>query len=85
MLGGGGYTIKNVARCWAYETGICLGQELDDNIPMNDFYEFYGSDFKLHFKPKDTPNLNSKEYLDFIQTKCLSNLKALEGAPSVGI
>lgn len=85
VLGGGGYTIKNVARCWAYETGICLGQELDDNIPMNDFYEFYGNDFKLHFKPKDTPNLNSKEYLDFIQTKCLSNLKALEGAPSVGI
>lgn len=86
VLGGGGYTIKNVARCWAYETGICLGQELDDNIPMNDFYEFYGNDYKLHFKPRDnTPNLNSKEYLDFIQTKCLSNLKALEGAPSVGI
>jgi histone deacetylase 1/2 len=66
VLGGGGYTIKNVARCWAYETGICLNQELDDNIPMNDFYEFYGNDFKLHFKPKDEPNLNTKEYLDFI-------------------
>jgi histone deacetylase 1/2 len=50
VLGGGGYTIKNVARCWAYETGICLNQELDDNIPMNDFYEFYGGDYKLHFK-----------------------------------
>lgn len=24
LIGGGGYTIKNVARCWAYETGICL-------------------------------------------------------------
>lgn len=24
-LGGGGYTIQNVARCWAYETGLCLG------------------------------------------------------------
>jgi hypothetical protein len=29
--------------------------------------------------------MNSKEYLHFIQTKCLTNLKALEGAPSVGI
>jgi histone deacetylase 1/2 len=48
-LGGGGYTIKNVARCWAYETGICLGIDLDNNIPMNDFYEFYGNDYKLHF------------------------------------
>ena len=21
VLGGGGYTMRNVARCWAYETG----------------------------------------------------------------
>lgn len=28
MAGGGGYTIKNVARCWAYETGLVLGEEL---------------------------------------------------------
>lgn len=26
MLGGGGYTIENVARCWAYETGIAIGK-----------------------------------------------------------
>ncbi len=25
VLGGGGYTVRNVARCWAYETGLCLG------------------------------------------------------------
>lgn len=25
MLGGGGYTPENVARCWAYETGLTLG------------------------------------------------------------
>lgn len=30
VLGGGGYTIKNVARCWAYETSICLGMELEN-------------------------------------------------------
>ena len=28
VLGGGGYNVKNVARCWAYETGICLGKQL---------------------------------------------------------
>ncbi len=72
VLGGGGYTIKNVARCWAYETAICLGLDLDNQIPMNDFYEFYGNDYKLHFAAKqDEPNLNTKEYLDFVQTKCL--------------
>ena len=26
VLGGGGYTMRNVARCWAYETGILLNQ-----------------------------------------------------------
>ena len=24
MLGGGGYTIRNVARCWTYETATAL-------------------------------------------------------------
>lgn len=28
--GGGGYTIQNVARCWAYETGLACGVELPD-------------------------------------------------------
>ncbi len=26
VLGGGGYKIKNVARCWTYETGVLLGE-----------------------------------------------------------
>ena len=28
MLGGGGYTIRNVARCWTYETSVALGVEI---------------------------------------------------------
>lgn len=30
MLGGGGYTIRNVARCWAYETSIALDIEISN-------------------------------------------------------
>ena len=26
VLGGGGYVIRNVARCWTYETSICVDQ-----------------------------------------------------------
>ena len=48
VLGGGGYTIKNVSRCWAYETGLMLGVELENDIPVNDYYEYYGTDYKLH-------------------------------------
>ena len=28
ILGGGGYTMRNVSRCWAYETGLAAGVEL---------------------------------------------------------
>lgn len=28
MLGGGGYTMRNVSRCWAFETGLATGVEL---------------------------------------------------------
>ncbi len=30
LLGGGGYTMRNVARCWCYETGRMLGDDLAD-------------------------------------------------------
>lgn len=26
LLGGGGYTVKNVARCWTNETAVCLDE-----------------------------------------------------------
>ena len=26
LLGGGGYSVENVARCWAYETSLCLDE-----------------------------------------------------------
>lgn len=38
ILGGGGYTIKNVARTWAYETGLILNQPMDPVIPRDDEY-----------------------------------------------
>ena len=28
VLGGGGYTIRNVARCWTYETAVLLGVDI---------------------------------------------------------
>jgi len=50
ILGGGGYTMRNVARCWAYETGLLLNQEIEDDLPANDYYEYYAPTYKLHIQ-----------------------------------
>ena len=41
VLGGGGYKVANVARCWANETGRLVGEELDDEVPEHEYSEFY--------------------------------------------
>lgn len=49
LLGGGGYTIKNVARAWTYETACALGVEdtLDVHLPWHEHFECYGPRFRL--------------------------------------
>ena len=34
MLGGGGYTMRNVSRAWAYETGLATGFELGAGMSL---------------------------------------------------
>lgn len=51
VLGGGGYTIRNVARCWANETATVLGETLPDYIPPNDYIEYFRPDYRLHLEP----------------------------------
>ena len=47
---GGGYTKKNVARCWAYETAVLVGSDatLSDDIPPNAYYGYYEPTYKLN-------------------------------------
>lgn len=35
LLGGGGYTARNVARAWCHETALATDNELPDNIPLD--------------------------------------------------
>jgi acetoin utilization deacetylase AcuC-like enzyme len=35
VLGGGGYTKRNVARCWTHETAVLLNEELNNEIPFH--------------------------------------------------
>ncbi|CAN6216479.1 unnamed protein product [Urochloa humidicola] len=83
LLGGGGYTIRNVARCWCYETGVALGHELTDKMPPNEYYEYFGPDYTLHVAPSNMENKNTRHQLDDIRSKLLDNLSKLQHAPSV--
>jgi len=35
FVGGGGYTVKNVARCWTYETSLIINEQLSNDIPFH--------------------------------------------------
>ncbi|XP_063968567.1 histone deacetylase 1 [Lytechinus pictus] len=83
LMGGGGYTIRNVARCWTYETSTALGVEIANELPYNDYFEYFGPDFKLHISPSNMTNQNTGEYLDKIKTRLYENMRMIPHAPGV--
>ncbi|RQM08381.1 hypothetical protein DH86_00002620 [Scytalidium sp. 3C] len=83
VLGGGGYTMRNVARTWAYETGVLVGEQMDPVLPYNEYYEYYGPDYELDVRASNMDNANSKDYLEKIKTQVIENLKKTAHAPSV--
>lgn len=84
LLGGGGYSVHNVARCWLYETGLAIGEEVEGTVPKNDrFYEAYLPDNKIHFTVKPTKNKNSPDYLQSVRETIFEHLRQLESNPGV--
>uniref|UniRef100_A0A8C1EPE9 Histone deacetylase 1 n=1 Tax=Cyprinus carpio carpio TaxID=630221 RepID=A0A8C1EPE9_CYPCA len=83
MLGGGGYTIRNVARCWTYETAVALDSTIPNELPYNDYFEYFGPDFKLHISPSNMTNQNTNDYLEKIKQRLFENLRMLPHAPGV--
>ncbi|KAG9051112.1 histone deacetylase [Tulasnella sp. UAMH 9824] len=84
VLGGGGYTIRNVSRCWTYETSILLDTQLSEQLPDTPFNRFFSPDYTLHPKiVKKVDNMNTPKSLENIRTNILEKLRYLEGAPSV--
>lgn len=84
VLGGGGYNIPSVARCWSYETGVLLGEDLDNTIPFNDYWAYFAPSYKLHFeKSVGVQNDNDVAFLDKAKEILFENLRSLEHAPSV--
>ena len=54
VLGGGGYTVRNVARCWTLETSVLLNTDLPTQLPRHEYWEYFAPDFSL------TPELTKR-------------------------
>ena len=88
ILGGGGYTMRNVARLWTYETSVLLETDISNNLPANKYFEYFGPSYKLHIDPLSSPqhkNENTDDYVQKITSKVLEILRKVESSPSVQI
>ncbi|KAH8723739.1 hypothetical protein GQ44DRAFT_619658 [Phaeosphaeriaceae sp. PMI808] len=82
ILGGGGYTMRNVARTWAYETGELVEESMSKQLPFNDYYEYFAPDYELDVRPSNMENANSNDYLHKIRSTVIENIRRT-GKPSV--
>lgn len=64
------------------QTAVAVGMELEDKMPHNDYYEYFGPDYTLHVTPSNMENQNNRTYLENIRNKLLENLSTLSHAPS---
>lgn len=89
VLGGGGYTPRNVARAWAHETSICIGasETMDPNLPEDmpnrEAFRREGMTLFPNLGGWRTQNLNTKADLEKIVRSVSEQLKYVRGAPSV--
>ncbi|KAJ3209418.1 histone deacetylase [Dinochytrium kinnereticum] len=83
LLGGGGYTIRNVSRAWCYETALACGVQVEDALPYHTYFDAYGPEYRLDIPPSNMENMNTREYLDKIQCYILESLRHIPHAPSV--
>ena len=46
---------------------MALEQDIPNELPYNDYFEYFGPDFKLHIAPSNMSNQNTSEYMDKIR------------------
>lgn len=85
VVGGGGYTPRNVSRLWCHETSVMTDVSLDPKLPdVLPFRNYFLPDCSLYPNLGDRlDNKNSRKYLENVKAKVLEQLRNLNGAPSV--
>jgi len=83
VLGGGGYTISNVSRCWAYETAILADVKIPEELPYNEYFDHYHPNYTHKVLPMNMDNQNTRKYIEEIWEQVEENIRGLPGRPSV--
>ncbi|KAK3065795.1 hypothetical protein LTS18_002384 [Coniosporium uncinatum] len=92
IIGGGGYTPRNVARAWCHETALCTENKLPANLPDNiPFRQAFEGEAKgdgvllpnLSHLNLRHPNEHTPIYLQGLENNILTQLRYIQGAPSV--
>lgn len=52
-------------------------------IPVNEYYEYFGPDYELDVKSSNTEDMNTRGYLDRVKNIVMENLRQVGGPPSV--
>jgi hypothetical protein len=53
------------------------------DIPVNEYYEYFGPDYQLDVKASNTEDLNSPAYLERVKNIVMEHLRHVGGPPSV--
>ena len=78
LIGGGGYSLRNVARCWTYETSVALGVDLENEIPQNEYSMYFYPANKIHTPVSNQENMNSRKDVEHTTKMILENLKKVK-------
>lgn len=52
-------------------------------IPVNEYYEYFGPDYELDVRSSNTEDMNTPEYLERVKNIVLDNVRHLGGPPSI--
>ena len=86
VVGGGGYTVRNVARCWCNETALLLGETVSNRLPYTEYLEYFSPDFLLQVEQSPTLiNNNSPQYLNEMRSRILEYIKMARGTPQISM
>jgi len=90
VLGGGGYTARNVARAWCHETALAVDCTLNEELPMHILPRPQAFTGRPHGDGRLYPDLKGfhanecqRKDLDAIVERCWEELRYVESAPSV--